>query len=72
MGVDGIAVGLLIGLAIGMTGIGGGTITAPVLVLLIGYAPRRAVATALVFAAATNSLSTTSKIGRSGARFDFR
>lgn len=46
-----IAVGLLIGLAIGTTGIGGGTLTAPALVLLMGFEPRTAVATALVFAA---------------------
>src|ERR1700752_5213266 len=45
-----IAVGLLIGLAIGTTGVGGGPITAPALILLFGYEPRRAVATALVFA----------------------
>ncbi|HEY3707688.1 MAG TPA: sulfite exporter TauE/SafE family protein [Terracidiphilus sp.] len=46
-----IAIGLLIGLAIGTTGIGGGTLTAPALVLILGYQPRTAVATALVYAA---------------------
>jgi uncharacterized membrane protein YfcA len=46
-----IAIGLLVGLAIGTTGVGGGTLTAPILVLLLGYPPRVAVATALVYAA---------------------
>lgn len=45
-----IALGLLIGLAIGSTGVGGGTLTAPALILLMGYDPRHAVATALIFA----------------------
>jgi uncharacterized membrane protein YfcA len=47
-----IAIGVLIGLAIGATGVGGGTLTAPALILLMGYTPRGAVATALVFSAA--------------------
>ena len=47
-----IAIGVLIGLAIGVTGVGGGTLTAPALILLMGYPPRSAVATALVFSAA--------------------
>lgn len=46
-----VLIGLLIGFAIGTTGIGGGTLTAPALVLLLGYHPRTAVATALVYAA---------------------
>jgi len=46
-----IALGLLIGVAIGATGVGGGTLTAPALVLLLGYPPKVAVATALIFAA---------------------
>jgi uncharacterized protein len=44
-----ILVGALIGLAIGTTGVGGGTLTAPVLILLLGFSPRAAVATALIF-----------------------
>jgi len=47
-----IAIGVLIGLAIGASGVGGGTLTAPALILLLGYTPRGAVATALVFSAA--------------------
>jgi uncharacterized membrane protein YfcA len=46
-----IAIGALIGMAIGATGVGGGTLTAPALILLMGYSPRVAVATALVFSA---------------------
>lgn len=45
-----IAIGILIGAAIGATGVGGGTLTAPALILLLGYSPREAVATALIFA----------------------
>lgn len=45
-----IVIGLVIGFAIGATGVGGGTLTAPALVLLMGYSPRLAVGTALVFA----------------------
>jgi uncharacterized protein len=47
-----IVLGVLIGLAIGITGVGGGTLTAPALILVLGYSPRSAVATALVFSAA--------------------
>lgn len=47
-----IVVGLLIGIAIGATGVGGGTLTAPTLILLMHYEPRQAVATALVYASA--------------------
>src|SRR5262249_2455627 len=46
-----LLIGLLIGIAIGSTGVGGGTLTAPALILLMGYSPRVAVATALVFSA---------------------
>jgi len=43
--------GLLIGLAIGMTGIGGGVLTAPVLLLFLGMPAPQAVGTALVYVA---------------------
>ena len=46
-----LIIGLLIGAAIGATGVGGGTLTAPALILLMGYQPRTAVATALIFSA---------------------
>lgn len=43
--------GLLIALAIGLTGIGGGVLTAPVLLLFLGMPAPQAVGTALVFVA---------------------
>ena len=43
--------GFLIALVIGMTGIGGGTLAAPALILLLGLPPAESVGTALVFAA---------------------
>jgi len=46
-----IVIGLVIGVAIGSTGVGGGTLTAPALILLLGYSPRIAVATALLYSA---------------------
>jgi uncharacterized protein len=49
--------GFLIALAIGLTGIGGGTITAPVLLLFLGLSPAEAVGTALVFVAGVKLLA---------------
>ncbi len=46
-----LAIGFLIAMAIGLTGIGGGTLTAPVLVLFLGLPAGAAVGTALVFGA---------------------
>src|SRR5215471_10003579 len=43
--------GALIALAIGLTGIGGGVLTAPVLLLFLGMPAPQAVGTALVFVA---------------------
>jgi hypothetical protein len=43
-------VGFVIALAVGLTGIGGGSFTVPCLVLLIGLAPKTAVGTAFIFA----------------------
>jgi uncharacterized membrane protein YfcA len=47
-----LVIGLLIGMAIGATGVGGGTLTAPALIFLLGFSPHVAVATALIFSAA--------------------
>jgi uncharacterized membrane protein YfcA len=44
-------VGFLIATAVGLTGVGAGTITAPVLILFFGISPAAAVGTALTFAA---------------------
>ena len=51
------AIGFLIGLAVGMTGVGGGVFTAPVLVLYLGMPPAEAVGTALLFSTAIKSVA---------------
>src|SRR5581483_1387507 len=45
------AVGFLIALAVGLTGVGAGSITAPVLILFFALSPADSVGTALIFAA---------------------
>lgn len=45
-------VGFVVAMAVGLTGVGAGSITAPVLILLFGTTPADAVGTALVYAAA--------------------
>ena len=44
-----VVIGLVIGFAIGASGIGGGTLMVPALVFLLGFQARTAVATALLF-----------------------
>lgn len=51
--------GLLVGLLVGMTGVGGGSLMTPLLVLLFGFHPTTAVGTDLLFAAVTKSVGTT-------------
>lgn len=48
--------GFLIALAIGVTGVGGGILTAPILILFLGVPPIEAVTAALLFAAAVKFL----------------
>ena len=45
--------GLLVGFLVGMTGVGGGSLMTPLLVLMFGVAPQTAVGTDLLFAALT-------------------
>lgn len=45
--------GLLVGFLVGMTGVGGGALMTPLLVLLFGVSPQTAVGTDLLFAAVT-------------------
>lgn len=45
--------GFVVGVLIGMTGIGGGALMTPILILLVGVVPSSAVATDLLFAAIT-------------------
>lgn len=48
--------GLLVGLIVGITGVGGGSLMTPLLVLLFGVSPATAVGTDLLFASLTKTL----------------
>ncbi len=48
--------GFLVGLIVGVTGVGGGSLMTPLLVLLFGIAPATAVGTDLLYASLTKSL----------------
>jgi uncharacterized membrane protein YfcA len=50
--------GLLVGLVTGVTGVGGGSLMTPILVLLFGIAPQTAVGTDLLYAAVTKIFGT--------------
>jgi len=52
------ALGLGVGLLVGVTGVGGGSLMTPLLILLFGIHPVTAVGTDLLFAAATKSVGT--------------
>jgi uncharacterized membrane protein YfcA len=54
-----IATGALVGLMVGLTGIGGGSLMTPILVVLFGQTPALAVGTDLAFAATTKLCATT-------------
>lgn len=47
--------GFIVGLLVGLTGVGGGALMTPILVLLLGVAPQTAVGTDLLYAAITKS-----------------
>jgi uncharacterized membrane protein YfcA len=49
------AAGLLVGLLVGLTGVGGGSLMTPLLILLFGFAPVTAVGTDQLFASVTKS-----------------
>jgi uncharacterized membrane protein YfcA len=51
--------GLLVGLLVGLTGVGGGSLMTPLLMLVFGFHPTTAVGTDLLFAAATKTVGTT-------------
>ena len=51
--------GLLVGLMVGLTGVGGGSLMTPLLVLLFGVHPSTAVGTDLFYAAATKTVGAT-------------
>ncbi|WP_294054357.1 sulfite exporter TauE/SafE family protein [Sphingomonas sp.] len=48
--------GLLVGLVVGLTGVGGGSLMSPILILLFGIAPSTAIGTDLWFAAITKTV----------------
>ena len=48
--------GFLVGALVGLTGVGGGALMTPILIVLFGVAPTTAVGTDLLFAAATKSV----------------
>lgn len=50
-----VLAGFLVGAVVGTTGVGGGALMTPLLILLFGVAPATAVGTDLLFAAATKS-----------------
>jgi uncharacterized membrane protein YfcA len=52
--------GLIVGALIGLTGVGGGSLTTPLLVLVFGLQPAVAVGTDLVFSASTKLVATAS------------
>jgi uncharacterized membrane protein YfcA len=50
--------GFLVGLVVGLTGVGGGSLMTPLLVLIFGIHPTQAVGTDLLYAAATKTVGT--------------
>ncbi|MCX7899068.1 MAG: sulfite exporter TauE/SafE family protein, partial [Methylocystis sp.] len=52
------ASGFIVGCLVGFTGVGGGSLMTPILVLLFGIAPTTAVGTDLLYAAITKSNGT--------------
>jgi hypothetical protein len=50
-----VAAGFGVGLLVGMTGVGGGSLMTPLLILLFGIHPSTAVGTDLLYAAATKT-----------------
>jgi uncharacterized membrane protein YfcA len=62
--------GLLVGLLVGLTGVGGGSLMTPLLVLVFGFHPSTAVGTDLLFAAITKSVGTT--VHNAGKNVDWR
>jgi len=55
-----IAAGLFVGVVVGLTGVGGGSLMTPILVLIFGQSPAVAVGTDLVFSASTKLAATAS------------
>jgi uncharacterized membrane protein YfcA len=62
--------GLLVGALVGLTGVGGGSLMTPLLVLMFGFHPSTAVGTDLLFASVTKTVGTT--IHSAGKSVDWR
>ena len=62
--------GFLVGALVGMTGVGGGSLMTPILILLFGFYPTTAVGTDLLFATVTKSVGTT--VHRAKGTVDWR
>lgn len=63
-------IGFVIAMMIGLTGVGGGVITAPVLTLFLGVPPAQAIGTALVFSAIVKAVAAPAYLIR--RQVDFR
>ena len=50
--------GFMVGMLVGLTGVGGGSLMTPILVLLFGFHPATAVGTDLLYASVTKSVGT--------------
>ncbi|MBV9881492.1 MAG: sulfite exporter TauE/SafE family protein [Sphingomonadaceae bacterium] len=62
--------GFVVGALVGMTGVGGGSLMTPVLILLFGFYPTTAVGTDLLFATVTKSVGTS--VQRAKGTIDWR
>ena len=56
--IEFVVAGLLVGLAVGLTGVGGGSLMTPLLIMVFGFAPASAVGTDLLYAAGTKGFGT--------------
>lgn len=58
MSIGEIVAGFAVGTAVGLTGVGGGALMTPILIVIFGIHPSTAIGTDLIFAAATKSVGT--------------
>jgi uncharacterized membrane protein YfcA len=56
--------GFIIAAAVGLTGVGGGVLTTPILILFLGISPAEAVGTALIYSTAVKLLAAPVYVGR--------
>ena len=62
--------GLLVGLLVGLTGVGGGSLMTPLLTLMFGFSPATAVGTDLAFASLTKGVGTIAHRSHGHIRWD--